>query len=100
MKKAIAKQIEKVAGTLPLIMRNTCERHIMTGEEVIAEMAFKEIEGKPVLPSERYMIRQPVQIAINHKRAMKKLYKKHGVIGVVAYRDQAQAYAAKQNVTN
>jgi hypothetical protein len=101
MKKKIVKQIEEVAGTLPLVMRNTCEKHIMTGKEMIEDLDWTKIDGKPVLPSERYLVNQPVQIAINHKRKMKKLYQKYDVAGVHGYINAVKNYAEKEgNVTN
>lgn len=84
MKKKITKQLEGIAGQLPLIMRNTCEKHIVRGFELMADDR-KEVEGKPIDPKAVYVDRLPVQIAINHKRAMKKLFNKFKGDGVKAY---------------
>lgn len=99
MKKKITKQLERIAGKLPTVFRHTSEKHIVTGEEMLRDTEFKEVDGKPILPEERYVLRQPVQIAINHKRAMKKLVKKYGSAGAAAY-IQAVNNHAQSNTVN
>jgi hypothetical protein len=84
MKKAIAKQIAAIAEKMPVVMRNSYERHIVTGQELL-DSERKEVEGKPIDPAAQYIDPFPVQIAINHKRAMKKLYKKYKASGVNGY---------------
>lgn len=96
MKKKLAKQIEGIAGKLPLIMRNTCEKHIVTGAQLI-EDGINEVDGKPVLAEQEYIRNMPVQIAVNHKRAMKKLFKKHKAFGVQAYINAVNKYHLQQN---
>jgi hypothetical protein len=95
MKKKIAKQLEQIAGTMPLIMMNTCERHYVKGSELIEEMR-PEIEGKKVDPETLYVDRLPVQMAINHKRRMKKMFKKFKGEGVQGYIDAVRDYQMKQ----
>jgi hypothetical protein len=98
MKKNIVKQIRKVAEELPIIMRNTCEKHIMTGAEMIEELELMKTEdNKPVLPSERYLVRQPVLISINHHRKMKKIYKELNVQGLSLYINAVKSHAEKQS---
>lgn len=87
MKKKISKQIALIAADMPIIMRNTCEKHFMVGADVLQNTEYKEIEGKAILPDKPYIISMPVQVAINHKRAMKKLYKRYKGEGVKAYMD-------------
>ena len=84
MKKAIVKQIAAISQKMPIIMRNSYERHIVTGQELI-DSERTEVSGKPIDPEAKYIDPFPVQIAINHKRAMKKLYKKYHAAGVNGY---------------
>ena len=97
MKKKISKQIEAIAGKLPLIMRSTTERHFVKGAELIADDQH-EVEGKRVHPEATYVNRLPVQIAINHKRAMKKMFKKYKGAGVQGYINAVRDYQQKQTV--
>lgn len=84
MKKAIVKQIASIADKMPIILRHTYEKHIRTGQELIDENRT-EIAGRPIIADAKYIDPFPVQIAINHKRGMKKLYKRHKAAGVNAY---------------
>lgn len=95
MKKKIAKQIESIAGKLPLIMRHTSERHFVKGAELIAD-DLTEVEGKRIDPEAMYINRLPVQIAINHKRAMKKMFKRYKGEGVQGYINAVNNYQAKK----
>lgn len=91
MKKRITKQLENIAGQLPLIMRHTSERHFVKGSELIADDR-PDIRGVKVIPDAIYVDRLPVQIAINHKRALKKLFKKFKGDGVRAYIDAVRIH--------
>ena len=95
MKKKLAKQIEDIAGKMPLIMRSTHEKHIKKGTELL-EDDIKELDGKPVDLERLYVVPMPVQIAINHKRTMKRLCKRHKGDRVVAYVNAVNNYQAKQ----
>lgn len=97
MKKKIAKQIGRIAGNLPVIMRNSCEKHIITGQQMIEQ--GREVTGvnnEPVIPDRVYIDRMPVQIAINHKRAMKKLYAQYGNSGIQSYLNAVNNHQQKQ----
>lgn len=96
MKKKISKQLENIAGQLPLIMRSTCERHYVKGQELIDDNR-PDIEGKKIDPKAIYVDKLPVQIAINHKRAMKKLFKKFKGDGVQGYINAVRNYQAQQS---
>lgn len=95
MKKAIVKQIAAISEKMPVILRNSYEKHIRTGQDLIDDNRT-EIAGKPIIPGARYIDPFPVQIAINHKRAMKKLYKKHKAAGVNGYINAVNNYAKTQ----
>lgn len=84
MKKAIVKQIAAISEKLPIVMRHSYERHLVTGQELL-DSERTEVAGKPIDPNAKYIDPFPVQIAINHKRAMKNLYKKHKAAGVNGY---------------
>lgn len=96
MKKAIVKQISAISEKMPIIMRSTYEKHIRTGQELIDDNRT-EVEGKPIIPTARYIDPFPVQIAINHKRAMKKIYKKHKAAGVNGYIQAVKNYTSSNN---
>lgn len=95
MKKKISKQIENIAGKLPTIMRQTSERHYVKGIDLINDNR-PEVEGKKVNPEDIYVDRYPVQIAINHKRAMKKMFKKYKGEGVQSYINAVKSFQLRQ----
>jgi hypothetical protein len=84
MKKAIVKQIAAISEKMPIVMRDSYERHLVTGQDLLYSERTN-VDGKPIDPKQKYFDPFPVQIAINHKRAMKKLYKKHKAAGVQGY---------------
>lgn len=96
MKKAIVKQIAAISEKMPVILRQSYEKHIRTGQELIDDNRT-EIAGKPINPAAKYVDPFPVQIAINHKRAMKKLYKKHKAHGVNGYIAAVKNYVSTTN---
>lgn len=67
IRKSDLKALSKMAKDMPTIMQNTLKKR------------FFEKDGKPMLES------IPTEIAINHKRRMKKALKEFGPAGVMAY---------------
>lgn len=76
-KKLIKQLIAKAAAQAPLYFRHSHEEHILTGEQMIAQGIY-DIDGVKVIPNHVYKNPFPVQIAINHKRKLKKLHKEYG----------------------
>lgn len=82
-----AKQLRDLADKMPLVWRFCTEKHIMTQEE-LDEMGYV---GAEKLPDGKYLYRAPVQIAVNHYRALKKAWKKSGFEGAWNYMDKVNA---------
>lgn len=89
------KQIRKLAATFPTVMRDTVEYHYMTGKQLKEELDVHQIDGISVKDEETYRYKFPVKIAINHNRKLKRMYDKHGLVGMVAY-----AKAVDQHLKN
>lgn len=100
MNKSINKQLRKVADQLPIYFIQSHEKHIMTGKEILEETEYKEIDGKPINPDEKYIVPQPVQIAFNHYRKIKGIYQKHSFAGVKEYCEKIIAQSIINNVSN
>lgn len=105
MKKKVAKELRKVAAEMPVIMRNTHEKHLIPGHEMIAQgitdvpnpraNEVGQPEKIPVRPELMYISPMPVSIAINHHRKLKKMYKTKGVAGTHSYVDAVIRYQAQ-----
>jgi hypothetical protein len=78
MKKKIAKQLGQIAETLPTVTMLTHEKHLMKGEDMIINGQTELKDGKPIIAGKAYINPMPVIMEVNHKRRMKKLYKKFG----------------------
>lgn len=70
-KNKLYKKLRKIAADLPVIMRSTKEVRFVSGAELIKEMGVTEVDGKPVDVNRLYRYNYPVQIAVNHNRALK-----------------------------
>lgn len=85
------KIIRKAAKDLPVIMRNTIEKHFVTGAELrlLDEMDDRAKDGciENLIDDRMYVRNFPVQIAINHERNLKKLVMAHGPEIIGQYRD-------------
>jgi hypothetical protein len=68
------KDLRDIAAAMPMVIQNTHEKHIYTQEE-LEEWGYVDAEK---LPNGKYLYKYPVQIAINHYRALKKAWKKGG----------------------
>lgn len=79
------KGLKRVAETLPVIMRQSCEVHYVTGKELLDQGHTEIKPGEPVIPKGKYRQRMPVMIAINHTRNLKKICGKYGAAGLNAY---------------
>lgn len=83
-KKAKLKQLRKMASELPSLQRSAVEKEQHLGSALIAQ-GITEINGKRVDPNKIYIKSTGVKLPVNHNRAMKKLFLKHGAIGVQVY---------------
>ena len=78
------KQLRSLANKMPLVLMNTHEKHIMTKEE-LDEMGYV---GAEQMADGTYLYQSPVQIALNHYRALKKAWIKDGFKGCSNYIDR------------
>ncbi len=81
----LSRALRIIAGQLPMVNQETCEKHRLTGAEVLEETEIREFEGKPIDPKEVYIMPMPVLIAANHYRRLKKAWKRAGRDGVQHY---------------
>jgi hypothetical protein len=80
----------KLAEQLPVIMTRTHEKHIVKGSELWkqGQTRINSVNGEGgevVQPDKEYMVAMPVQIAMNHRRNVRKAYEKDGLDGVYGY---------------
>lgn len=87
--------MRKLAGQLPMVMHNTLEVHIMTGQEIL-DMGYVLHEGQVIDPEVNYRYNQPVQIAANHFRRLKRAYYRDGKLGLVNYVIEIKELAQQQ----
>lgn len=79
------KEIEKLSGILEQVGTLTCEKHWVDGAELIAQGHTHDHNNIPFVIGRKYQQNFPVVMAINHKRIMKKLFKRYGDQGVLQY---------------
>jgi hypothetical protein len=89
-KKKKYKKLLEAAKVNPLVFRQTHEIHRMTGKQLIEEFEITEIDGKPVVHDQIYNYNFPVQIAVNHKRKLRKLVNTYGPEVVPIYQEAMQ----------
>lgn len=84
--KKLSKQDEKIlrayVSQMPVITIDTCETHIMTGQE-LKEIGY--VEKEPLKNDVKYKYKYPVIIAANHYRRLKKAWLKDGEAGLKKY---------------
>lgn len=68
------KALKIIASQLPSINSASTERHLMTGEEILMLDTITEIDGKPINPEQKYLMRFPVLMVNNHYRRLKKAW--------------------------
>lgn len=84
MNKNTLKSITAIAENLAITMYTVKDRVEISGKDLLLGDT-KEVEGEPVDPDKTYIMEMPMQIASNHKRRMKRAYKRGGVEGVINY---------------
>jgi len=94
MQKKTLKNIEYLAASMPVIMKQTHEYHYVAGTELI-EQGDTERDGKKIIPEHLYKQAMPVMIEVNHKRAIRKLLEKRGLNGVRDYCTAVKKHADK-----
>jgi hypothetical protein len=83
-KKSSYKAIRKVAAALPQMTRQALVTTKLSGQEVI-DRGVTEVNGKPVLPGQKYVRKAMEAVPVNHETIMKDMYKKHKHSGVQGY---------------
>lgn len=94
MKKTTLKNIEFLAASMPVVMKQSNEYHLVMGSELIAQ-GDTERDGKKIIAEQQYKQSMPVMIEVNHKRAIRKILEKRGVRGVMAYCTAVKRYTDK-----
>lgn len=89
-KKSKLKILRKTANQLPVMNTTvtTVEKQI-PGLELIKQ-GVKDVEGQPVNPKAFYNRKSISQRPVNHHKAMKKIYTKAGISGVIEYIDEVR----------
>jgi len=87
------KLIKKFADTfMPFVMRNTVEKHIMTGRELKAD---NYPEAEKYGDDEKVIFNYPVQIYMNHYRAIKDAWYSGGYDAINDYFERVAKGMAK-----
>lgn len=94
-KKAKFKKIRRLASQMPEIPIKHVRGTVVSGMDAIKQ-GIKEIEGRPVEQLKSYRKKEVVPATLNHNRKMKQLYNKHGLLGVVMYRNAVNRYVSSQ----
>lgn len=85
----IKKELMYIASNLPVVLEAKVERHILTKEEAIEQFPetdpakFAYIQKGPNIG--RVVATMPVQVACNHYRRLRRIYRKSGQPGVIKY---------------
>lgn len=89
MKKRDAKLLRELAETLPVLMYETREKHLVKGEDLIAQgrTHVGENDEIEVKPDDLILDEFPVRIAVNHYKALKNIFKKGGIAAMNMYCD-------------
>lgn len=101
-KKAKYKEAKRFAASLQPMTIGRAIGKRLTGEELIKEGTTKLTDGKDVLPEVNYKKIQVVNMPVNHQWNAKKLFKKYGAAGLLAYQNKIQQViekSQKQNAT-
>lgn len=108
MKKRLVKELAKVAAEMPVIFRQSVEKHFVKGSELLEQgitdlpnpraNEFGQPERVPVIAGMTYVQPMPVQIAINHKRKLKNVLKSYGISGVHSYVDAVIKHQAQKEI--
>lgn len=83
--KSIEALLNQLADLLPQVQVSTYEVHKTKGSEILSWNTVAEIDGKPINPEQIYDYRWPVIMPANHKRRLRKKYKRKGIPGVRQY---------------
>lgn len=94
-KKAKFKAIRKMAKELPSLQRSAVEKENCLGIDLIKQ-GITIINDKPVEPNKLYIKSTSVKVPVNHNRAMKKMYMKHGTVGIAAYGKAVKNFVDEQ----
>lgn len=80
-------RLKEEAAKVPIVMRATREKHLYLGKQLLDDGITTTISGAPIKPDELQEYFAPVQIAVNHKRNLKKAVLKYGKEGISAYKE-------------
>jgi hypothetical protein len=92
-KKKFKKMLKQLINTMPIIMEQTHEDHVVDGTDLLAQGHF-ENGSKKIEADKQYVQPMPVLIARNHENRLKSLYKKHGRDGITSYVKEVKSIVA------
>lgn len=94
-KKKTAANLQMIADSMPVIMRNTIEYHMVKGSDLIAQ-GHTEEDGVAIDTEVNYKQDMPVKIALNHKNNLKTWFASHGLLGIQIYCTNVKRWDKKQ----
>lgn len=90
-KKKFKKMLQRLAETMPTIMEQTHEEHVVNGSELISQGHVDNGKGGKIIPEKSYKQKMPVLIARNHINHLKRAYKSNGRDGVSSYVNEVKS---------
>ena len=93
MRKDIAKELNKIAASIPLVFDWSTEKIVMKGWELNLTPFGDHFH---YIPDEDYEVDVPVMIAVEHKQQVKDAYKQGGPAAVRAYYQSVKAKIQQQ----
>jgi hypothetical protein len=94
--KGIKRDLKDLGSKLPIVFYQVKESGRYTGQELILVGLEKDEKGQALIPDKIYLYEQPVQIAVNHYRRMRKAWEMWGYEGVNKYVDKINLMEAAQ----
>jgi hypothetical protein len=93
MKKDIAKELNNIASSIPLVFDWSTEKIVMKGWELNLTPFG---DHQQFVPDEDYQVDVPVMIAVEHKQQVKDAYKRGGPSAVRSYYKSVMAKIQQQ----
>jgi hypothetical protein len=96
-KKAKFKKLRRLASEMPVINVGQVVGERISGAELY-KSGVEKVEDKPVNPHATYTKKKVIEKPLNHTRQMKRMYNKHGLVGVMGYVQAVQRFDKSQKV--
>jgi hypothetical protein len=96
--KNIETLLKQLAQLLPPMNVNTCEKHLLIGQEILEWETITEIDGEPIKPDKTYTWTYPVITNASHYRRLKRKYIANGIPGVKHYLEWVNTLAKGKKI--